>query len=204
MVARYVFGYIDFQTQEPEDFATELVKRMPRAVRIALSQIHTNRAIAESVDYKKVDALQEALTFEAKKSDSITPQQIAIQNFTNLLEEYQPSWAKSAACKSTSSKEFFPKRGDSTKEAKEICLSCIVAQQCISYALANNERFGIWGGTSERDRRRLRRAISSSKKTKSFQPIIKVTQKMYALPIIERYFASNPIEGLKLDDSEWL
>jgi hypothetical protein len=47
--------------------------------------------------------------------------------------------------------------GGSTREAKKICTGCEVKAQCLEYALANDERFGIWGGLSERERRRLRR-----------------------------------------------
>jgi WhiB family redox-sensing transcriptional regulator len=40
---------------------------------------------------------------------------------------------------------------------KRVCLSCEVRQECLEYALAHDERFGIWGGLSERERRRLKR-----------------------------------------------
>ena len=46
----------------------------------------------------------------------------------------------------------------STREAKEVCRGCVVREDCLEYALANGEKFGIWGGMSERERRRLRRA----------------------------------------------
>ncbi len=53
-----------------------------------------------------------------------------------------------------------PKKGGSTREAKRICLGCEVKDACLEYALANDERFGIWGGgLSERERRRLKRGI---------------------------------------------
>jgi WhiB family redox-sensing transcriptional regulator len=38
-----------------------------------------------------------------------------------------------------------------------VCLSCEVRSECLEYALAHDERFGIWGGLSERERRRLKR-----------------------------------------------
>jgi len=52
---------------------------------------------------------------------------------------------------------FFPERGASTREAKEVCRSCVVQNDCLEYALQNGEKFGIWGGMSERERRRIRR-----------------------------------------------
>ena len=53
---------------------------------------------------------------------------------------------------------FFPERGASTREAKEVCRGCVVREECLEYALTNGEKFGIWGGMSERERRRIRRA----------------------------------------------
>jgi WhiB family redox-sensing transcriptional regulator len=44
-----------------------------------------------------------------------------------------------------------------TREAKEVCRGCVVREDCLEYALANGEKFGIWGGMSERERRRIRR-----------------------------------------------
>ena len=52
---------------------------------------------------------------------------------------------------------FFPERGASTREAKEVCRGCVVRPDCLEFALANGEKFGIWGGMSERERRRIRR-----------------------------------------------
>jgi WhiB family transcriptional regulator, redox-sensing transcriptional regulator len=52
---------------------------------------------------------------------------------------------------------FFPERGGSSKAAKAICARCPVRSECLDYALVSKEPFGIWGGTSERERRRLRK-----------------------------------------------
>ena len=48
-------------------------------------------------------------------------------------------------------------QGGSTRDAKKICAGCDVKAQCLEYALANDERFGIWGGLSERERRKLKK-----------------------------------------------
>jgi WhiB family redox-sensing transcriptional regulator len=68
-----------------------------------------------------------------------------------------PEWQDRALCAQTDPEAFFPEKGGSTREAKRICLGCEVKAECLEYALANDERFGIWGGMSERERRRLRR-----------------------------------------------
>jgi WhiB family transcriptional regulator, redox-sensing transcriptional regulator len=68
-------------------------------------------------------------------------------------------WQERALCAQTDPEAFFPEKGGSTREAKRICLGCEVRDRCLDYALAHDERFGIWGGLSERERRRLKRGI---------------------------------------------
>ena len=66
-------------------------------------------------------------------------------------------WQERALCAQTDPEAFFPEKGGSTREAKRVCLSCDVRGDCLEYALHHDERFGIWGGLSERERRRIRR-----------------------------------------------
>ena len=74
-------------------------------------------------------------------------------------------WQSRANCMGVDPDLFFPERGASTKEAKEVCRGCVVQNDCLEYALANGEKFGIWGGMSERERRRLRRARALERRT---------------------------------------
>jgi WhiB family transcriptional regulator, redox-sensing transcriptional regulator len=67
------------------------------------------------------------------------------------------AWQERALCAQTDPEAFFPEKGGSTREAKRVCMSCDVRPECLSYALANDERFGIWGGLSERERRRVKK-----------------------------------------------
>jgi len=67
-------------------------------------------------------------------------------------------WQSRANCMGVDPDLFFPERGASTREAKEVCRGCVVKDDCLECALDNGEKFGIWGGMSERERRRLRRA----------------------------------------------
>jgi WhiB family redox-sensing transcriptional regulator len=67
------------------------------------------------------------------------------------------TWQDYANCLGVDPDLFFPERGASTREAKEVCRGCIVRGQCLEYALVHSEKFGIWGGMSERERRRIRR-----------------------------------------------
>ena len=71
------------------------------------------------------------------------------------------AWQDRALCAQTDPEAFFPEKGGSTREAKKVCQSCEVRAECLEYALAHDERFGIWGGLSERERRRLRRAAAA-------------------------------------------
>lgn len=68
-------------------------------------------------------------------------------------------WQERALCAQTDPEAFFPEKGGSTREAKKVCASCEVRAECLEYALANDERFGIWGGLSERERRKLKRRV---------------------------------------------
>ncbi len=61
------------------------------------------------------------------------------------------SWQTKANCMGVDPDLFFPERGASTREAKEVCRGCVVREDCLEYALANGEKFGIWGGLSERE-----------------------------------------------------
>jgi len=69
-------------------------------------------------------------------------------------------WQEQALCAQTDPEAFFPEKGGSTREAKRICIGCEVKAECLEYALGSDERFGIWGGLSERERRRLKRRVS--------------------------------------------
>lgn len=75
----------------------------------------------------------------------------------NEPDEAELSWQERALCAQTDPEAFFPEKGGSTRDAKKICVSCEVRAECLAYALENDERFGIWGGLSERERRKLKR-----------------------------------------------
>jgi WhiB family redox-sensing transcriptional regulator len=74
---------------------------------------------------------------------------------TKLLQPVE--WQSQARCHEADPEIFFPERGGSSKSARAVCSRCEVKAKCLEYALNNKEQFGIWGGTSERERRKLRR-----------------------------------------------
>ena len=65
-------------------------------------------------------------------------------------------WRAFAAGQDTPTFVFYPERGEDTKEATSICADCLVKSECLEYAIATHETHGIWGGASERQRRRIR------------------------------------------------
>lgn len=67
------------------------------------------------------------------------------------------SWMEQANCQGLDPDLFFTERGESAKEAKEVCRGCTVRAECLEYALVNGEHHGIWGGLSERERRKIRK-----------------------------------------------
>ncbi len=81
------------------------------------------------------------------------------QVFVSPDEDDELSWQDQALCAQTDPEAFFPEKGGSTREAKRVCRSCEVRAECLEYALEHDERFGIWGGMSERERRRLKRQV---------------------------------------------
>ena len=72
-------------------------------------------------------------------------------------DETELSWQERSLCAQTDPEAFFPEKGGSTREAKKVCIGCEVRAECLEYALAHDERFGIWGGLSERERRKLKK-----------------------------------------------
>jgi len=68
----------------------------------------------------------------------------------------RPVWQDDGLCAQTDPAAFYPELGESTRQAKQVCLACPVTAECLQYALEHQERFGVWGGTSERERRKLK------------------------------------------------
>ncbi len=74
-----------------------------------------------------------------------------------LRSDERLAWQDGANCTGANADLFFPERGASTRTAKGICRECQVREECLEFAITTGEKFGIWGGMSERERRRIRR-----------------------------------------------
>jgi len=79
-----------------------------------------------------------------------------LPDITELLR--RPSWQRDAACRGEGVKEFFPAEGSSPFRGAALCAKCKVSEECLNYALENPSLKGVWAGTSERGRRRMRQA----------------------------------------------
>jgi WhiB family redox-sensing transcriptional regulator len=98
----------------------------------------------------------EAAGYDVFTADAYAPlEELPGAQWTEADAGEEP-WRMDALCAETDPEAFFPEKGGSTREAKRVCTGCTVRAECLEFALANDERFGIWGGLSERERRRLR------------------------------------------------
>ena len=88
----------------------------------------------------------------------VDPVRLGVPGVRQAVDDENPlAWQSDALCAQTDPEAFFPEKGGSTRDAKKICGTCEVRVRCLEYALTNDERFGIWGGLSERERRKLRK-----------------------------------------------
>jgi WhiB family redox-sensing transcriptional regulator len=87
---------------------------------------------------------------------------VSLWDLLNLGSPEQTDWMRDGLCAQTDPDAFFPNKGETTQPAKSVCEGCPVRDTCLNYALEHNERFGVWGGTSERERRVLRRQAAAA------------------------------------------
>lgn len=77
------------------------------------------------------------------------------ERLASSLLRYAEPWMVEGICAQTDPESFFPEKGESTKAAKRVCMGCPVRGACLEFALQRNERFGVWGAKSERERRAI-------------------------------------------------
>ncbi|MFO7280895.1 MAG: WhiB family transcriptional regulator [Thermoanaerobacterales bacterium] len=65
------------------------------------------------------------------------------------------TWRQHAACRGLDPLIFYPATDEEAEDAKEVCAGCHVREACLEHALAVREKEGVWGGATERERRRI-------------------------------------------------
>lgn len=73
------------------------------------------------------------------------------------ISKTRPDWFVLGECNGLSVRWFFPERGESITEVRKVCKRCVIKTDCLEFAMDNDIQHGIWGGTSERERRSIRR-----------------------------------------------
>lgn len=112
----------------------------------------------------------------------------------------RPEWFDQAACQSYAERMggpardriFFPARGETTTKARQICAECPVSDQCLEWALVTGQKYGVWAGTSERQRRVLRRERGLNVGGRPLTPIDHGTQAGYAAHLRRLETACDP------------
>ena len=106
-------------------------------------------------------------------------------------------WWFEGVCAQTDPEVFFPEKGGSVREAKAVCARCPVRAQCLAHALAHGERYGVWGGLSEPERRRLKQADApTSPSTASRPPAPAEVDEV----VVARLVAGHPVTGVCRDE----
>lgn len=77
------------------------------------------------------------------------------------MNEARMTWQEEGSCRGVDPEVFFPISDDEAWRAKEICTVCAVKTDCLAYSLQNRERYGVWGGVTERERQEMfRRGVA--------------------------------------------
>lgn len=74
---------------------------------------------------------------------------------SNAPSSKTPAWRQRAACRGVDPDIFYPVSDEDAEDAKAICGQCPVQELCLDWALTNREKEGVWGGATERERRRI-------------------------------------------------
>ena len=143
----------------PEYVEQDLLESLA-AARENLEQFDASQGLADVIEITpnvESTARQEAEQTAGQKVVALT---VKVSHELPLLDDgttKKGDWRIAALCAQTDQEAFFPEKGGSTREAKKVCLTCEVREECLEYALGNDERHGIWGGLSERERRKLKK-----------------------------------------------
>ena len=100
--------------------------------------------------------IDDFLDDEADSNDSYVSERDTTITATSAVKLRELA-ADSMLCAQTDPEAFYPEKGGSTRAAKQVCLRCDIREKCLQWALDTDQRFGVWGGTSERERRAIKK-----------------------------------------------
>ena len=133
-------------------------RKLPKAGEIARLITDDGLTVEEVADLFDAapSSVKAALNNAGYRQDGTYTRGSDPHGIAHLVPSVAPGdWVEQALCAEVDNDLFYPEKGGSTRDAKNICAVCPVAAECLDYALENNEAFGVWGGMSERERRRL-------------------------------------------------
>jgi WhiB family redox-sensing transcriptional regulator len=137
------------------DFAALLLSKLPKPSEMDRSAAPiAESTIRDKALHERIERIRNLQISESSDSDE------DIEKSFMEVDEEVLEWQAKALCAQTDPEAFFPEKGGSNRDAKKVCHECEVRQECLEYALNNEELFGIWGGMSERERRKLKRRAS--------------------------------------------
>lgn len=84
------------------------------------------------------------------------------------VKDKDPSWRESAKCKNEDVNLFMSNSKQEINDAKAICIGCPVLKQCLDYAITNDIPYGVWGGTSQSERKSMKRKARIISRADSF------------------------------------
>lgn len=127
------------------------------AARVRDGENYRDLAIEYGIDHL---GLSNRLRNAGYRFDTGEPEHQAVrremkENLRSVLRTWLEPWMEDASCARVDPEFWFPEKGQSVKEAKRICSACPVVNECREYALSRKERFGVWGASSERERRKM-------------------------------------------------
>ena len=119
-----------------------------------------------------VASLVNPVTTRARRPCTVPEEGIVALMWNRSVEWDADDWRKLAACRHTEPDLFFPvgttgPAVDQIEAAKRVCRTCEAAEPCLEFALATNQESGVWGGTSEEERRKLRKAWLAARRRAS-------------------------------------
>lgn len=142
----------------------ELDRHQAECTIIVTRTDHTPTVARRTLTEEEIRTIRQRLRTGETHTQIAADLNIARSTVSNYADDITPAarftlddqpWADRALCAQTDPEAFFPEKGHSTREAKATCAACPVRTQCLEYALDHSERFGIWGGLSEKERRKL-------------------------------------------------